>query len=67
VLECWLFHYPLTEEALVEQLGAWGVPGLDKAPLPGEGPPAGRQELLEEARQAYAIGEGHMRRCLLCC
>jgi len=55
-LECWLFHYPLTEESLVELLGTWSVAGLDKAPLPGEGPPGSRQELLEEARQAYALG-----------
>ncbi|KIY96542.1 HIV-1 Vpr-binding protein [Monoraphidium neglectum] len=55
-LECWLFQYPLTEEALVERLGHWSVAGLEKAPLPGEGAPGGRQEMLEEARQAYALG-----------
>lgn len=56
VLECWLFHYPLTEESLVERLGQWSMDGLDRAPLPGAGAPAGRGELLAEARQAYALG-----------
>jgi hypothetical protein len=45
----------------VERLGHWSVAGLEKAPLPGEGAPGGRQEMLEEARQAYALGEGAAR------
>jgi HIV-1 Vpr-binding protein len=56
-LDCWLFQYPLTEEALVEKLGHWAVGGLDKAAVLGDEPPATLQALQEEARQTYAMGE----------
>ncbi|KAF6254729.1 hypothetical protein COO60DRAFT_1642091 [Scenedesmus sp. NREL 46B-D3] len=55
-LDCWLFQYPLTEEALVEKLGHWAVGGLDKAAVLGDEPPGTLQALQEEARQTYAMG-----------
>jgi HIV-1 Vpr-binding protein len=55
-LDCWLFQYPLTEEALVEKLGHWAVGGLDKAAVLGDEPPSTLQALQEEARQTYAMG-----------
>jgi hypothetical protein len=56
-LDCWLFQYPLTEEALVEKLGHWAIGGLNKAAVLGDNPLSNLQPLLEEARQTYAIGE----------
>jgi hypothetical protein len=56
-LDCWLFQYPLTEEALVEKLGHWAIGGLNKAAVLGDDPLSNLQPLLEEARQTYAMGE----------
>lgn len=56
-LDCWLFQYPLTEEALVEKLGHWAVEKLDAAPVLGDEAPKTMQDMLEEARQTYAMGE----------
>lgn len=34
----------------------WATEGADKAPAPGDPPPATEQQLLQEARSVYALG-----------
>eukprot|EP00878_Enallax_costatus_P035651 GHUV01039838.1.p1 GENE.GHUV01039838.1~~GHUV01039838.1.p1 ORF type:complete len:184 (+),score=10.48 GHUV01039838.1:998-1549(+) len=65
-LDCWLFQYPLTEESLIEKLGHWAVEKLDKSPVLGDEVPKTMQEMLEEARQSYAMGE-QVHNCVSYC